>query len=143
MWAETARRPLNCKRRSREMWGLMCFGKNEAEDRLNQNITRRGGAPCNDPARSVLCGGGFHRKRDFSLYNMLAARGCKTDFKTRDRVFLFSQGICLVSFLGLREGRVFAGKDILRTMDISKHLKYPKHLKTPKQANAYAHCGFK
>lgn len=50
VWAETARRLLNCKRRSREMWGLMCFGKNEAEDRLNQNITRRGGAPCNDPA---------------------------------------------------------------------------------------------
>lgn len=125
VWAETARRLLNCKRRSRKMWGLMCFGKNEAEDRLNQNITRRGGAPCNDPARSVLCGGGFHRKRDFSLYNMLAARGCKTDFKTRDGVFLFSQGICLVSFLGLREGRVFCREE---------HIESDGYIKTSKNS---------
>lgn len=97
----------------------MCFGKNEAEDQLNQNITRRGGAPCNDPARSVLCGVGFHRKRDFSLYNMLAARGCKTDFKTRDGVFLFCfhRASVLQVFSACERGERFTGKNILRMMD--------------------------
>ena len=143
VWAETARRLLNCKRRSREMWGLMCFGKNEAEDRLNQNITRRGGAPCNDPARSVLCGGGFHRKRDFSLYNVWQREGARRTLKRETEFFCFHRASVLQVFSACERGERFTGKNILRMMDTLKHLKYPKHLKTPKQANTYAHCGFK